>query len=99
MPGPGAYYFTTRSLSPAWTIGKRYEFFLESENRNDLENSPGPGSYQPAPLNSSIYYTFGSKYKEKDNNNPGPGTYESPAYKTGMVTMGSKFLNKTHINK
>ena len=94
VPGPGAYYFTTRSLSPAWTIGKRYEFFLESENRNDLENSPGPGSYQPAPLNSSISYTFGSKYKEKDNNNPGPGTYESPAYKTGMVTMGSKFLNK-----
>ena len=72
-PGPGTY--NTRFKfpdGPAYSIANRKNNVI-----NEDQITPGPASYNPKKLGEKSSYTFGHKYKNKENEaTPGPGNYD-----------------------
>jgi len=93
-PGPGAYDLndTLSNLkgSPGFKVGRSKRDYLSSSN-----NLPGPGSYNPKSLDTSLGISLKSKVQPKlASDTPGPGSYQpvtpdkvrkgNPTYSFGM---------------
>ena len=71
-PGPGTY--NTRFKFPD---GPSYSIAARKSEEIDKEETPGPASYNPKKFGEKSSYTFGHKYKTKENDiTPGPGNYD-----------------------
>jgi len=70
-PGPGAYNIRFKFPDgPSYSIASKPKSFLEKMI------TPGPAAYKPINLDKSACYSFGQKYKNKENEmSPGPGNY------------------------
>ncbi len=71
VPGPGAYDIRYKFPNgPSYSIASKPKTIFETID------SPGPAAYNPKNLNKKSSYTFGHKYKDRQQEmSPGPGRY------------------------
>lgn len=70
-PGPGAY-----NIRFKFPDGPSYSMATKPQNFLEKMITPGPAAYKPINLDQSACYSFGQKYKNKENEmSPGPGNY------------------------
>ena len=71
VPGPGAYNIEFNNPK-----GPSYSIASKPKKKAEEMETPGPAAYDPLNLNKKSSYTFGHKYKDKQNEmSPGPGRY------------------------
>jgi hypothetical protein len=72
LPGPGRYNFrVTLAEGPRWKFGSE-----TSRKKQDIVDTPGPGSYEIPDTKSKVVFKFPSGRKnEKYSAAPGPGYY------------------------
>lgn len=83
VPGPGKYSFHSTLQGPNWRFGTE-----ASRKKQEIEDFPGPGTYEIPPVRENIVFKFPSGRKpEKIPKFPGPGQYTFSAPKSPSFSM------------
>ena len=91
MPGPGRYDFRhTLTEGPRWKFGSD-----ASRKQQEIQETPGPGSYEIPDTKSKVVFKFPSSRKnEKYQKIPGPGQYNVQGnfrYSLFTISKSEKF--------
>ena len=101
IPGPGAYSPQTRSVSPAYSLGR------SSRAGEARAVTPSPADYSPTPLSTSTGCVIGGSKREAGEQgkvSPGPCAYNpapqstSPHFSMKMKLSGTSRPTETPVN-